>query len=347
MTRIFPCLLAGMLILTGTAGAEEAEITLKISHYLPPSHGFQKDFLKPWARRLEEKTHGKVHVKIYDATSVFGKIGRQADQVRAGVMDMALGLNGIPRDRYPASSIIEMPFLVKYADSGSWTLWTLYKEGLLGHDYDGFKVLALFTHEGGLFHTLKTPVRSLDDLKGLRLRTPSPPVSAMLEAFGASPVGLPPAAIYENLQKGAIDGVVTTWDLVNAVKANELLQYHTAAAAYVAGFHFLMNARKYESLPEDVRKAIDDISGDRLVGKFGDWWNKWELAGKTDAIRRGDTIIAIDEKTHDKWQKAVQPMIARYLARLKASGVKDPDAIYRRARELVAHYDALYHAGDR
>ena len=91
-----------------------------------------------------------------------------------------------------------------------------------------------------------------------------------------------------------------------------------------AGFHFLMNEKTYESLPAEIRKAIDAISGDWLVAKFGDWWNKWELAGKTDAIRRGDRVIVIDETTRDKWRKAVQPMITRTLARLKASGVKDP-----------------------
>ena len=197
-------LLAGATILTSAGIAQAAEITLKVSHYLPPSHGFQKDFLENWGKELSEKTNGKVEVKVFDATSAFGKIDRQADQVRAGVMDMAVGLNGIPRDRYPAASVIEMPFLVKYADSGSETLSQLYKEGLLGSDYNDFKVLGLFTHEGGLIHTLDTPVRSLEDLKGLRLRTPSPAVSAMLESFGASPVGLPPSAIYENLQKGNI-----------------------------------------------------------------------------------------------------------------------------------------------
>ncbi|MEQ5778114.1 MULTISPECIES: TRAP transporter substrate-binding protein [unclassified Thalassospira] len=340
-------LLAGATALAGATCANAADITLKISHYLPPSHGFQKDFLEPWAKQLEEKTNGKVEVKIYDATSAFGKIDRQADQVRAGVIDMAVGLNGIPRDRYPAASIIEMPFLVKYADSGSETLWNLYKEGMLGSDYKDFKVLALFTHEGGLIHTLDKPVRSLDDLKGLRLRTPSPAVSAMLESYGASPVGLPPSAIYENLQKGNIDGLVTTWDLVNAVKANELLKYHTDAGAYVAGFYFLMNQKKFESLPEDVRKAIDEISGDPLVAKFGDWWDKWEAAGKADAVKHGNEIIEIDDKTRAEWKDAVQPMIKDYLEGLKAKGVKDPEAIYKRAQELVAQFDTKYHAGDK
>ena len=340
-------LLTGASMLAGAGMAQAADITLKVSHYLPPSHGFQVDFLESWAKQLSEKTNGKVDVKIYDATSAFGKIDRQADQVRAGVMDMAVGLNGIPRDRYPSASIIEMPFLVKYADSGSETLWNLYKEGLLGSDYENFKVLALFTHEGGLIHTLDTPVRSLDDLKGLRLRTPSPAVSAMLEAFGASPVGLPPSAIYENLQKGNIEGLVTTWDLVNAVKANELLKYHTDAAAYTAGFYFVMNKKKYDSLPKDVQTAIDEISGDALVGKFGGWWDKWEAAGKADAEKRGDEIITIDDATRAQWQESVQPMIKDYLEGLKEKGVADPQAVYKRAQELVAEFDAKYHADDK
>ncbi|HCW69519.1 MAG TPA: C4-dicarboxylate ABC transporter [Thalassospira lucentensis] len=340
-------ILAGATMLTGAGVAQAADITLKVSHYLPPSHGFQVDFLENWGKQLSEKTNGKVEVQIFDATSAFGKIDRQADQVRAGVMDMAVGLNGIPRDRYPAASIIEMPFLVKYADSGSETLWQLYKEGLLGSDYQDFKVLGLFTHEGGLIHTLDTPVKSLDDLKGLRLRTPSPAISAMLESFGASPVGLPPSAIYENLQKGNIEGLVTTWDLVNAVKANELLKYHTDAAAYTAGFYFVMNQKKYDSLPEDVRAAIDEISGDALVGKFGDWWTKWEAVGKAAAEERGNEIIVIDDATRAEWQASVQPMIKDYLESLKEKGVADPEAIYKRAQELVAEFDAKYHAGDK
>lgn len=324
--------------LAAPAGA--AETTLKISHYLPPRHGFHTDFLVPWAKALEEKTGGTVAVEIYDGTSAFGKIDRQADQVRAGVIDIALGLNGIPRDRYPAASVIELPFLVENADSGSRALWQLYKEGALGDEYDDFKVLALYTHHGGLFHTVETPVRALDDLKGLRMRTPSPAVSAMLEYLGASPVGMPPATIYESLQKGVIDGVVTTWDLVGAIRANEILKYHTDARAYVAAFHVLMNKGKYESLPEDVRAAIDALSGDALVAKFGEWWDKWDARGLEDAEQRGNEIIAVDEATRQQWAETLQPMIQQYLEGLKAQGVEDPQALYERAQELVAKYDA-------
>lgn len=316
-------------------------ITLKMSNYLPPKHGFTADFMVPFAQELEERTNGQVKVEIYDATSAFGKLERQADQVRAGVIDIALGLNGIPRDRFPASSIIEMPFLVEDAGSGSMALWDLYKEGALGNEYDNFKVLGLFVHNGGLIHTADRPVNTLDDLKGLRLRTPSPAVSAMLDQLGASPVGMPPAEIYENLHKGSLDGVVTTWDLVGAINVNEILKYHTDARAYVAGFHIVMNKKKYESLPDDVRAVLDDMSGDTLVAKFGDWWDAWDKRGYDDAVARGHEIIEVDNATRAEWSETLQPMIDGFLDRLERNGVENPKEVYARAQELVAKYDGM------
>lgn len=316
------------------------EIDLKISQYLPDRHGFQADFLAPWAAELQERTGGKVEVEIFAGNSAYGDVARQADQVRAGVVDISLGLAGIPRGRFPATSVIELPFLVEDAGSGSKALWQLYKEGALGDEYDDFKVLALFVHNGGLIHTRDTPVRQLSDLNGLRLRTPGPASSAMLEHLGASPVGLPPSQIYENLQKGVLDGLVTTWDLVGAIKLNELLTYHADARAYTAAFYVVMNQRSYDALPDDVRAVIDDMSGDNLVAKFGDWWSKWDTTGREDAVARGQEIITIDEETRTQWRGELQPMIDGYLSTLADEGVSDPTALYARAQELVAQFQA-------
>ena len=329
-----------LLVLFATQAISAQDITLKFSHYLPESHGFHADFIQSWAEELKTRTDGQVTVEIYPGTSSFGNAARQSDQVRAGVIDIALGLRGIPRGRFPASSVIEMPFLVEHAGPGSKALWTLYKEGLLGDEYGDFKVLALFVHNGGLFHTIDKPVRQLDDLKGLRLRTPSAAVSAMLEYLGASPVGLPPAQIYENLEKGVLDGVVTTWDLVGAIRLNEVLQNHTDARAYTAAFYVVMNRRKYDSLPEDVRNAIDDISGDALVEKFGPWWQQWDSKGREDAVQRGHTIIEVDEQTRTAWREQLGPMIEQHLKTLEDEGVANAPAIYQRAQELIDQFDA-------
>jgi TRAP-type C4-dicarboxylate transport system substrate-binding protein len=335
-TLVLTALLAAAAL---AAPASAQEVVLKFSHYLTDRHGLQTDFIEPWAKELAAKTNNKVKVEIYPVTSAFGNAARQADQVRAGVIDIAIGLRGIPRGRFERSSVFELPFVVSDAGAGTRALWDLYKDGTLKSDYDGFKVLALFVHHGGLVHTTTKPVKSLEDMKGLRLRTPSDAVSAMLEFLGASPVGLPPAQIYENLQKNVIDGVVTTWDLVGAAKLNELVKYHTDARLYTATFYIVMNQAKYDALPADVKKAIDETTGDVLVAKFGEWWNAWDARGLADAKARKNEIIVIDEATRAKWREQLKPMIDKYIADMEAKGIKDARAIYEKALARVQQYE--------
>src|SRR5699024_10532555 len=130
--------------------------------------------------------------------------------VRAGVVDIAFGLAGMPRGRLPRTTLIEMPFLIKSADTGSRTLWELYPD-YLKEEYKGLHMLALMTHNGGLIHTRDKTVKNIDDMKGLRIRTPSDTISKALTKLGATPVGMPPGEVYEGLQRGVIDGAAFPW----------------------------------------------------------------------------------------------------------------------------------------
>ena len=313
-------------------------VTLKISHYLAPTHGIEVDFLRPWAENLREKTGGAVNFEIFPVSSAFGRAERQADQVRSGVVDIAFGLAGIPRGRFPHTSLFELPFVVEKASAGSRALWALHKEGKLGNEYDDFKVLMLMTHHGGLFHTVSKPVRTLEDVRGLRLRSPGPAVNAMIEFLGGSPIGMPPAQIYESLEKGALDGLATTWDLVGAIRANEILKYHTDANLYVAAFYTVMNKASFERLPPQARQVIEETTGDALQAKIGPWWDKWDAAGKQDAVKRGHEVITIDEATRGQWREKLQPMIQKYLETVKAEGVKNPEELYATIRQRVAQF---------
>ena len=90
------------------ASALQAEtIKLKLSTFLPSSHPTQRDFILPWAKAIEEKTGGKVKFEIFPAGSAFGHVAKQLDQVKAGVVDVAHGLTGIPRGRLPRTLIMD------------------------------------------------------------------------------------------------------------------------------------------------------------------------------------------------------------------------------------------------
>ena len=173
-----------------SAAALAQPVTLKFSHFLGPASFFQHDVAEPFAKELEAKAGGRARVEIFNAASPLGKPTEQANQVKAGTVDIALGLRGAEGDKFPGSSIIELPFVVPSAAQGSRALWQLYKDGTLAEEYRDYKVLALFVHNPGLIHTASKRVVNLSDLKGLRLRSPNRTVSAALEHVGAVPVVL-------------------------------------------------------------------------------------------------------------------------------------------------------------
>ena len=337
MKRIFTAVLAiAGLVAAQTANAETIE--LKLSTFLPASHPTQKDFIEPWIKELEERTGGKVKVTIFPAGSAFGHVTKQYDQVRAGVVDIAHGLAGQPRGRLPRTLIMDMPFLVKTADAASRTLWDLYPE-YLKDEYKGMKVLSLHAHNAGLIHTTDKQVTTMEDLEGLRIRTPSLAISMTLKQLGATPVGLPPTQVYENLQKGVLDGCVFPYEAIHGFKLYEVLNYHLDAKAYTTGFFFVMNEKKYNALPEDVRKVIDDISGETLVAKFGPWWDKWDLPGIADIKKKGSVITPLSDEERARWRETLAPTIEAYLSDIEKKGVKNAREIYAEAQKRVAQYE--------
>src|SRR5215216_2881213 len=93
------------------ATAHAQPVTLKFSHFLGPTSFFQNDVAEPFARDLEARSGGRAKVEIYNAASPLGKPTEQASQVKSGAVDIALGLRGAEGDKFPGSSIIELPFV--------------------------------------------------------------------------------------------------------------------------------------------------------------------------------------------------------------------------------------------
>ncbi len=324
---------AGFPALVGAQG----KINLKIAHYVPAVHGLQTDFIAPWAREIETKTNGAVTFQISAANSALGQAQNQLDQVLNGITDIAFGLCGNPRGRMTRSLIIEMPFLVRTAEAGSRALWNLYPK-YLKDDYKGIKPLLLMTHNGGLIHTKDKRIEKPEDLRGLRLRTPSPTVSMMLEFLGATPVGMPPGQAYENLQKGVIDGAAFPWDPVRAFKIDEVTKFHLDAKLYTASFWFGMNQRKFDSLPKDLQKVIDDASGEALLKKVQGWWDTWDAAGKAAAQARSSTIVTLDKAAREQWERTLVPMFNKAMVEFEGQGVSNAREIYIEMQRQVGKY---------
>jgi len=325
-------LAAGLAMSANQASAQD--ITLTMSHYLPPVLGLHKDFLEPWARELEEKTGGKVTVEIQTAGSALGVITKQWDQVVDGVVDIAFGLHGIPRGRFTCTPAIELPFLTDSVEEANQVLWEIFPD-YLADEHAEVKVLALMAHDPGVLATKDKRVETPADLEGLRIRVPSPFIAAMLEDLGAVPVGMPPGQVYENLQTGAIDGVVLPWAGLKEFKITEVTTNAIEIGAYTTPFFFVMNKDVYEGLPEDVQAVIDEISGDALIAKFPAWWTAWGEAGPGQITDAGGEVISPDDALRQSWIDAIAATNDKLETGL-ADECTNGEALVARVKELAA-----------
>ncbi len=288
-----------------------AEFELKISHMFPPTHFIQTLVLEPWAKTIEEKSNGRVKMQIFAAGSALGDATRQFDQVRGGVVDIAIGIPAIPRGRHPRTTLIELPFTIKTAEAGTKALTQLY-DPYLKDDFPGTVMLSLTVTEPSAIHT-KTSVADLDQLKGMRLRAPTPSVTAILNALGATPVGLPPTQIYENVERGVVEGNVMPWGPVGAFKLHEVLKNHLNARLDAVAMYTLMNERRYNSLPPDIKKLFDD-SKIFFAQNWGKWWKDTDQIAIDAAKKAGNTVRDLPDASRDAWRARLQKVVDDYVA---------------------------------
>jgi TRAP-type C4-dicarboxylate transport system substrate-binding protein len=216
-----------------------------------------------------------------------------------------------------------------------------YADANLAKETSDIKLLSFWSHDHGLIHANKA-VSTMDDLKGLKLRSPTRLAGEALKALGATAVPMPIPQVPESLAQRVIDGAVVPWEVVPAIKLHELVKNHTeipgSPTLYTASFFLAMNKAKYDGLPADLKAAIDKNSGMKFAELAGNMWDT-AGAGVLEMVKkRGNTVITISEDEKAKWIKTTEPVIETWVKQAKDKGL-DGGKLLEQARALVAKYD--------
>ncbi|MDH3229730.1 MAG: TRAP transporter substrate-binding protein [Alphaproteobacteria bacterium] len=327
----------GLGLATATAGAQE--VTLKLHHLLPPVAHAHKNMLVPWAEKVKQESGGRIQIDIYPAMQLGGKPPQLIDQVRDGIVDIVWTLPGYTPGRFTTTEVFELPFMHKDIVSTNKALTEFLEKH--GDEYKDYHVIAMFVHAGQVIHSIK-PVRTAADLEGLKIRTPTRTGGWMIEAMGATPVGAPVPKIPEMLSKGVVDAVLIPYEVTLPLKVDEMVDYHTVLAGDVkrvntSTFIIAMNKARYESLPADLKKVIDDNSGMALSEWLAEIWEGAEAPGEAKARASGEIIVMQAAEVAKLRAKIEQPVIDRWIGEMKSKGV-DGKALVDEARALIAKY---------
>lgn len=333
---------AGLVVAAGMAGqAAAAEVTLRLHHFFPPTSAVHSKYFTDWKQRVESQSGGRIEVKIYPAMQLGGTPPSLFDQARTGQADIIWTVVGYTPDRFPEAEVFDLPFLPRSAEITSQAAHEFAMKHLTSR-FEGVKVIAAHTHSPGLIHTRDREVRTPEDMKGLKLRGPSRLINSFIEALGAEPVGMPVPQTAEALSRGVIDGTVLPMEGLDALRLQELVHRHMVFAGenalYTTMMLVAMNQAKYDGLPADLKKVIDDNAGiaeARAIGRVMDQADAPVVA----SIEKSTTnrIIALTPEETDRFRAVGAEVEKAWAERMTARGIDGP-ALIEEAKALVAKY---------
>lgn len=345
MKRFFSVLSALLLAfaLAPSAGfAKEGEFKLRVHHFLPASSNVQVELIQPWADRVMAESGGRIVVEIYPSMQLGGKPPHLYDQVRDGVVDVIWTLPSYTPGRFPISELFELPYIPASAEATTQALQE-FSETYLKKEFRHVRPLLFHVPAPGIFHTASKQIKSLDDLKGLKLRTPSATTTQALEALGATPVGMPVPEVPQALATEVIDGAVLPWEVVKSLRSHELTKFHTQPGGdrgfYTSIFLFAMNRDKYNSLPDDLKKVIDNNSGMNIARQIGQAYDRADIEGQKLGKDAGNTFYSLPPEEIKRWEEATNPVIDAWLAKMKKKKLNGEEMLAT-AKALIVKYSA-------
>jgi len=338
MKKVF---LISVLVFLGSAialGVCEAAPVIKLIYtdHNPPQSWGTVNGTEPWLNQIEKATNGRVKVERYYAqTLVKGTDAWMA--LKTGVADIAWCAHGYWAGMTPLANAVMLPFLpFKSGRQASGILWKLTeKYPQMGQEFADAHVLLLHCTPPFSLVTTKKQVKTMEDLKGLKLRVLAGPPTDALKALGVVPAMIGMSDVYIAMQKGTIDGMGMPLGVMEIFNLYEVVKYWTHVPLYTAFISVSMSKATWNSLPSDIQKAIMSLSayeGSRTYAhNYHDSYDEpvrkemdeWEKKG---GQKVEEYVLPKDEL--DRWiEVAGKPVWDRWVESMEAKGLPARDVL--------------------
>jgi len=295
--------------------------------------------LQPWVKKVEEATKGRVKIDIFYAQTL-AKGPDIWNAVKTGVADMGWCFHGYWPDMTPLSDVITLPGLpFKTAEKGSEVLWKLYeKYPSIQKEYKDVHVLQLWSSIPYFLITTKKQVKTIEDVKGLKIRVVGGPPTEQMKALGAVPTLIPMPDTYLSLDKGVIDGMGAPWEAVHGFRLYEIVKYYTLVPLSAVYFSMSVNKQKWESLPPDIQQAITSVSGLEAAKFWGRNFFDTARDGVMERVKAGNYQMVEytpPPQELERWTKASEPLWKEWVKKMESKGRPEAQEILNATLDLL------------
>ncbi len=312
------------------SGAAHAASVIKLTYAnFPPAATFPCVQMERWAKEVEKRTGGRVKVQTFpggtllNAKNIF-------EGVTSGIADIGNFAMSYQPGRFPVSEAVDLPFGFTSSRVASLVLYDLI-EKYKPREFEKVKVLTVFTCPPTNLMT-KAPVKRLANLRGMELRVAGTSAE-VAKRLGAVPVAMPQSETPEAIQKGIVKGMISSLEILQDLKFASYTPYATIANLPVVSFAVVMNKARWNSLPADVKRALDGLSREQAAwtGEYVDRHVRDSLAwSKSNYRHQVFTLPAEDQK---RINQLLSPMVDNYVKKVSAQGLN--------GKQIVADVQAL------
>jgi TRAP-type C4-dicarboxylate transport system substrate-binding protein len=311
-----------VLTLPGTSRAQQEEI--KLATFVPPTHYGLAQIMVPWGKEIAEKSGGRLNLRVFPSMQLGGKPPELYKQMVRGLSDITFTLPGYTSADFPLMSLSELPGMASSSEEGTRKMWQHMKFFTDGEMKES-KPLVIWTGDAAAVMTRSKAVRRLEDMKGMKIRTPSSAQSEQLIALGATPIDMPAGQIYNSIERGVVDGALISMAGAIDFKLLEVCRYFTIDVPVGRSpFTINMNLARFQKLPADLRKIIDETTGLGLSLRAAANIQK-HSDDAVAAARRDKEVISLSADEQRRWTAVFSPIIRAQLAATEKPGIPARD----------------------
>jgi TRAP-type transport system periplasmic protein len=328
-------LLVGMLfLLPQPMQAKTTELSFAL--HVPTRSGIYKDVFFPWSKEIEKRTNGRLKIKIYPSQTLV-KMKNSYDAVINGIADISWGASGWNAGRFPLTSVVELPFMASDTFAASRALNELIEKfPQMAGEYKDVHFLSIWVTMPYELHTVKKPVRTLEDMKGMKLATQAGARLA-LEGLGAVPIAMGSAKLYPTVEKGVADGVGLAWGAFKTWKLQEVTNYHTNAHLGGISFWTAMNKSTWNNLPKDIQNIITEVTREQMPNAISTAVTREGKSGRKIVQDLGHEIVELPPAEMARWKATAKPAWDKWADSMEAKGLPGR-AVLKEADRLIRKY---------
>ena len=302
-------------------------IELKFAHTIPPTHWRPEKIWGSWTATIQERTGGKVEFTMYPASSLL-KGGEMIDGIISGSTEIGEWSTFHNAGRFPTWEVLNGPGIgLRSMETDSKMVWNIYNTFPEAKaEFDDVKLLGMWTIKSNCLWSLE-PIRTLEDIKGKKIRASAGAMAAGIEALGAVPQQVGYNDIYDALDKGVIDGAATNMQGPMPRRWYEVCKYVTKIDCGNVIQLVAMNWDVWNGLPDDVKKTFEEYSGEWIVDACGRNGDEYEAYAEGISVENGVQIIELEPAELAKWAEILKEIPFQVAAKADANGIRGTEVI--------------------